>query len=98
MAKLEVTMDTKGIQPLLGVCRLQAEIITEFAHLVSSDKIDELQQMFKAANLDEPLRKIQREAFEAGWLCSAQGYNAEHGDVDSELLFEQWVKDNKESA
>ncbi len=91
MAKL----DTKGIQPLLGVCRLQAEIITEFAHPVSSDKIDELQQMFKAANLDEPLRKIQREAFEAGWLCSGERYNSDCPEIDVELLFEQWVKDNE---
>ncbi len=96
MAKLEVTMDTKGIQPLLDVCRLQAEIITEFAHLVSSDKIDELEQMFKAANLDEPLRKIQREAFEAGFHNAGSCWSNEYGAVED--AFEQWVNDNKESA
>ncbi len=94
MAKL----DTKGIQPLLGVCRLQAEIITEFAHLVSSDKIDELQQMFKAANLDEPLRKIQREAWEAGFIAgSIYGEDTVCAtSLDNTVCdtFEQWVNDN----
>lgn len=35
--------------------------------------------------------KTLREAFEAGWNRSAEGFNAEHGDVDVELLFNEWV-------
>jgi len=88
MAKLEMKLDTKEIQPLLCVCRLQAEIIAEFAHLVDSDKIDKLQQMFKSVNLDEPLREVQYEAFAAGAVSNCTDYQ----DVD--IAFAEWVKDN----
>lgn len=87
----ELTIDTKEIQPLLGVCRLQVEIINELSHLVSSEKIDELQRMFKAANIDEPLRKIQREAFEAGYSANNEGVIS-YDPQDAVDAFNEWVK------
>ena len=85
---VKLSVDSAEIKPLLGVCRLQAGIISEFSHLVNSEKIDELQRMFKAANLDEPLRKIQHEAFEAGAACA---YGLGSDDVNINKAFYEWV-------
>ena len=84
---------------LLTVCRLQAEIISElhpkvFGFPAIDAKVAELQRMLEDANLDGPLRKIQCEAFEAGYSANNDGVISYDIKEDSEWSFNEWVKNN----
>jgi hypothetical protein len=98
MTKLELQ---EFIEPrLLAVCRLQAEIINElhpkvFGFPSIDAKVTELQRMFEDANLDEPLRKIQREVA-LGVAMHIFGNVDHNGDEPYFIeLAEEWVKDNE---
>jgi hypothetical protein len=101
MAKFEITLDTKQLQPLTSLCKLQSKIISELHEQVYNSpeldaKVDELQRMFESANLDEALRKIQYETFAGGFIAGF--IHGEDVDCAASLdnatcnTFEEWVK------
>ena len=99
MAKptVKLNVDSEIVKPLVALCMEQTRLIMDLHERVHSTTLDNrVAEMFDKINrmqLNDVLRDIQREAFEAGFAASAQGFNGEHGATENciDEAFNEWV-------
>lgn len=93
---VKINVDSEEVRPLVALCLEQTKLINDLngAVLGRPDFYNRVTEMFDKINgmqLDDVLRKIQRDAFEAGFNANNDGViSYDHEDaVDA---FNEWVK------